>query len=155
MSRLSLRPRHWITAALAAAFACPTAPAAEWADLQITFVYDGAKVPERKKVDMSKDPACVATHKEAPLSEELIIDPTSKAIKNIVLYPDTKKSGLDTADIHPDLKAPGEAALVLDNIKCVFEPHILPVRSGQTITVKTPTITSATTPTSISLQTQP
>lgn len=137
MRSYSFRPRHLVLAGLAAAFACPTSFAADWSELQITFVYDAAKAPERKKVDMSKDPNCVALHKVAPLSEELIVEETSKGIKNIVLYPDTKKSGLEAADTHPDLKeAPAAATLVLDNVKCVFEPHILPLRSGQSLTVK-------------------
>ena len=111
--------------------------AADWGDLQLTFVYDAAELPKLEPVVMEKDPACVALWKDAkPMAEDLLVDATTKGIKNIVFYPDPKKSGLGAGDIHPDLQKAPAAPVVLDNIKCIFEPHIFAVRPTQTLTVK-------------------
>ncbi len=110
--------------------------AQEWADLQITIVYDAAKAPDRSPVDMSRDGECVKAHNGAkPLSEDIVVDPTSMGIKNIAFYPDTKKSGLELTDVHPDLKKLSANPVTLDNNKCVFMPHVFSVQPGQTIKV--------------------
>ena len=110
--------------------------AQEWADLQLTIIYDAPKAPDRTPVDMSRDGECVKAHGDVkPLSEELIVDPGTMGIKNIALYPDTKKSGLELTDVHPDLKKAAAEPVVLDNNKCVFIPHVFSVRPGQTIKV--------------------
>lgn len=111
--------------------------AEEWADLKITFLYDSPTVPERKPVDMSRDPLCMAAHPEGiPLSETLLVDPATHGIKNIGMYPDRRKSGLEQSDVHPSLAAPRGEPVVLDNLKCVFVPHVLVTRKGETINVK-------------------
>jgi plastocyanin len=110
--------------------------AQEWADLQITFVYDGEVIPERKPVAMDKDPVCVQAYGNTkPLSEDMIVDAASKGIKNIALYPDRKKSGLEAGDIHPGLANPKAEPVTLDNNKCVFVPHVAVARKGETIKV--------------------
>ena len=106
--------------------------AQSWANLEITIVYDGDKVPERKKLDMTKDPACMG----AAVDELLIVNPENKGIQNVGLWVDAKKSKLTAADIHPDLKEIPKNKLLLDNNKCVFIPHFLIARAGQTIEVK-------------------
>ena len=113
-----------------------TLPAQEWADLQVTFVYDAAKAPERTPVDMSKDGVCVQAHPDAkPLSEELLVDPATMGIKNVAFYPDIRKSGITLDDAHPSLKVAGAEPVALDNNKCTFVPHIIAVRPGQSIKV--------------------
>ncbi len=110
--------------------------AQDWADLQIMFVYDAATVPERQPVVMDKDQVCVDSHKGvAPLSEVMLVDPTTKGIQNIAMYPDRKKSGLDEASIHPSLAKPRVEPITLDNNKCVFAPHVAVARKGETIKV--------------------
>lgn len=109
-----------------------TAHAQKWADLTMTVVLDG-EVPAPKKLDMKADPKCGT---DPSFSEELVVDPKTKAIANIVFMIDTKKTKLEPAQIHPDLRDVPAAKPVLDNVKCLFVPHILSVRTGQTIEVK-------------------
>jgi plastocyanin len=110
---------------------------ADWADLQLTFIYDEAEIPKLEPVDMGKDPACVGLWKDGkPMSEDLLVDPVTKGIKNIVVYPDPKKSGIEVSDAHPDLQKAPESSVVLDNVKCVFVPHVFAARPGQTVNVK-------------------
>ncbi len=139
MVRLRSVIARWKSLVLASILAFLFASAShaqQWADLQLTFVYDAAKVPERLPVDMSRDAVCVQTHADAkPLSQELLVDTASMGIRNIAFYPDTKKSGLEATDVHPDLKTPANKPVALDNNKCVFIPHVFAVQPGQTISV--------------------
>jgi plastocyanin len=107
--------------------------AQKWADLSMTVVYDGTP-PTRKPLNMVADPKCGPGDK-AP-ADDLIVDPTTKGIANIVFMVDSKKSKLKNEQIHPDLQSVPTGKPILDNVQCKFVPHILRVRSGQTITVK-------------------
>jgi plastocyanin len=112
------------------------AQAQEWADLQITFVYDAPSVPPRKDLDMAKDAVCVQSHSgQKVLSEELMVDPATKGLRNIGFFPDRRKSGMEVSDIHPSLAAPRSEPVVLDNNKCLFVPHVVVARKGETIRV--------------------
>lgn len=108
------------------------ASAQKWADLTMTVVLDGA-VPERKAIEMKADPKC---NNKNPLADDLIIDPKTKAIANIVFTIDTKKTKLENSQLHPDLQKIPEGKPVLDNVMCKFEPHVMALRVGQKIEVK-------------------
>ena len=106
--------------------------AQKWADLTLTVILDG-NPPAQKPLDMSKDPLC---GDQKTYSDELIIDPKTKAIANIVFTIDTKKTKLEKGQLHPDLQNVPTTKPVLDNVKCRFEPHVLSMRAGQTLNVK-------------------
>lgn len=117
---------------MASGFLTVTASAQKWADLTMTVVLDGA-VPERKAINMAADPKC---NNKNPLSDDLIIDPKTKAISNIVFMIDTKKNKLDNSKLHPDFQKLPDTKPVLDNVLCKFEPHVMAIRAGQKIEVK-------------------
>lgn len=118
-----------------AALACltDTAFAQKWADLTMTVLLDG-DVPAPKPLDMSKDPLCNNSSKQT--SDDLVVDPKTKGIANLVFTIDTKKTKLETSQFHPDLQKVPAVKPVLDNVKCKFLPHVLAMRAGQTLTVK-------------------
>ncbi len=131
--------RNWIGRGLAASLvlscvvgSTESTQAQQWANLEVTFIYDGAKVPERKALDMSKDPACT----KAGVDELLVVNPENKGIQNVALWVDNKKTKLDPASIHPDLKEVPQNKVLLDNLNCIFAPHFIVVRAGATIEVK-------------------
>jgi plastocyanin len=104
----------------------------EWADLKMTFVYDG-KAPAPKPVDASKDPICLEEGNKI-VTETLVVNPSNGGIRYIALSLDVKD--VSKLKIHPDLaKAPADKPL-LDNVKCVFVPHVVVMRAGQTLEVK-------------------
>jgi plastocyanin len=113
-------------------FAADSVHAQKWADLTMTVLLDG-QAPEPKVLEMKADPKC-GTDKQ--YSDDLVVDPKTKAIANIVFMIDTKKTKLEPSQIHPDLKNVPSTKPILDNVKCKFSPHLLAVRAGQTITVK-------------------
>ncbi len=117
-------------AGLIAAIPIPNARAVEWADLRLTFVYDASEAPTRKRIAPLADATCMP-ESLMPLSEELIVDPITMGIQNVVLYIDSKNSGLESSDTNPELRiAPSEPAL-LEIRQCVFEPHVFISRVGQ------------------------
>jgi plastocyanin len=99
----------------------------KWGTLRVKFVVDG-KVAELQKINAAADPICAAF----PIMTENLIIGKDGAIKNVALFMDKKSK---TKDVHPDLAKPAAAPVVLDNKNCVFVPHVLFVRPGQTITV--------------------
>ncbi len=106
--------------------------AQEWADLKMTFVYDG-KAPAPKKIDASKDPFCLENGNMIT-SESLVVNSSNGGIRYIALSLDVKDAS--KLKIHPDLAKAPETKPLLDNVKCVFIPHVLVMRSGQTLEVK-------------------
>lgn len=103
------------------------AQAKKWGTLKAKFVVEG-KLPDPTKVNAAADPICAAL----PIMTENLIVSKDGAVKNIALFMDKKSK---TKDIHPSLEKPATAPLVLDNKNCVFVPHVLFVRPGETVKV--------------------
>ncbi|RMF38575.1 MAG: methylamine utilization protein [Planctomycetota bacterium] len=101
---------------------------ADTATLKVKFVY-GGDPPPREKIDGSKDPFCGELE---ILSEKMVIG-ADGGIQNLALYMDVRRSDAEVPEAM--LKAP-PATVVLDNKGCVFVPHVIKVRPGQTIEVK-------------------
>ncbi|MFN3193484.1 MAG: methylamine utilization protein [Aureliella sp.] len=99
---------------------------AELATLKIKFVLDG-KAPEAKNIDGSRDPYCA--DKEIP-NEKMVIGEKGE-IANLAIYLDTRKTKIDLPEI-----AVADEKHVLDNKGCIFTPHVIKARPGQTILVK-------------------
>lgn len=77
-----------------------------------------------------KDPEVCA--KDAPIkSERLVVDGETKGVRYaLVFFP-------KPTAVHDDAKAAaGKAEVLFDQVKCVFEPHVLGVLAGATITLK-------------------
>ena len=133
-----MRFRPLSLAALAAAAVLSTAGAAsaqEYADLKVQFVYDSDDLPEKEAVDMSKDAFCVKIHEGNPVHRDVMqVDPATRGIANVAIYPD-RRSGIDEKDVHPDLLKETEPP-VLDNIECMFAPHVITMTAGNKIIVK-------------------
>ena len=121
--------------AVVASFGCVAfgfsgaAHAQKWADLTMTVVLDGA-VPTPKKINAQADPVCT---KFDIVSEDLVVDPATKAIANLVFMIDSKKTKLEANQLHPDLQKLPTDKPVLDNLKCAFVPHVMAIRAGQTL----------------------
>ena len=101
--------------------------AKKWGTLKAKFVVEG-KVAEATKVNAAADPICAAL----PIMTENLIVGKDGAVKNVALFMDKKSK---TKDIHPSLEKPSEKPIVLDNKNCVFVPHVLFVRPGETVQV--------------------
>ncbi len=98
---------------------------------QVTFAGD----PPAPKVlfekgKAAKDPDVCA--KDAPLlSDRLLVDGGTKGVKNVLVYLSKPTSISDEAK-----KAAAAVHVLFDQDKCVFDPHVLGILSGSTITLK-------------------
>jgi hypothetical protein len=117
----------------------PTAaeePKQEWGTIKGQVVWGEKDLPEVVKLNVDKDQE-VCKKKGEVVSEEYIVDPKTKGVKNAFVWlmdlKDPKKGKLP---LHPSLAKSKEASVVLDQPCCAFEPHVLAVRDDQTLVVK-------------------
>jgi hypothetical protein len=82
------------------------------------------KPPVRKPVKMIYDPQCEALHQGVVLNDDLVVDPKG-GLRWAFVY---VKSGIKT-EPPPVSQDP----VLLDQIGCVFTPHVLGVRVGQPV----------------------
>jgi len=112
-------------------FVVPPVFAQGWGNLTGQFVLDGPVPPPKllvRKGEQVKDAEVCAAH-DVP-DESLIVDPTTKGIKNIFIYLRRAPA------VHPDLKQSKVKEVVQDQHGCRYVPHALIVRTDQVIVVK-------------------
>ena len=86
--------------------------------------YQG-KVPKPRPLKMDADPVCGASHEDKVLSESFIVDKNLN-LKNVLVWlKDVKYEG-------PTLTN----TAVLDQIGCVYNPHVLAVMKDQKVLIK-------------------
>ncbi|HVA50676.1 MAG TPA: hypothetical protein VNH11_30300 [Pirellulales bacterium] len=105
--------------------AAPTADT--WGNLSGKFVYDGPD-PAAQRLAITKDEQVCGNHNL--VDESLVVNPKNKALENVVIFLTDKK-----AAVHPDYEATAKDTVKFDNHHCRFEPHILTLRTSQTLDV--------------------
>lgn len=113
-------------AASGAAAEAETATASTWGNLTGKFVYDGPD-PSPARLAITKDEQVCGKHN---LVDESLLIGTDKGLKNVVIFLADKK-----AAVHPDFEATANDRVKFDNDHCRFEPHILPLRTSQTLEI--------------------
>jgi plastocyanin len=88
--------------------------------------FDG-EPPKRRKLDMGSDPGCCRLHNDSILDEILLIS-ADGTLKNVYVW---VKRGLDDWEF----PVPTETVL-LDQVGCTFQPHVLAVRAGQQVEIR-------------------
>lgn len=103
------------------------APATDtWGNLTGKFVYDGP-VPGEALLAITKDEQVCGKH---GLHDESLELGSGNALKNVVIFLADKK-----AAVHPDYEAAAKDTVKFDNEHCRFQPHILVMRTSQTLEV--------------------
>lgn len=121
------RPITFVLAAMALVAFAPHA-SAETSTLKMKFVYDG-DAPAQEAIDVTRDVAFCGKHDLK--DETLIVDPSTKAIQNVVVYVYTRGSNLPP-------QSPRNATHVLANDKCRFEPRIVVAQTGDSLKITNP-----------------
>ncbi len=119
--------------AVAPTAAAESGGAPGWGTFKGRVVFDGA-VPSTKilqeKGKAEKDNTVCAV--EAPIvSERLVVDEASKGVKNVLVY-----FPRPTAVNEDAKKALTGKTVTFDQTKCIFEPHVLGMMVGETVTLK-------------------
>jgi hypothetical protein len=126
-----------LSAVLSAAVAPAPARADGWGTIKGKVIFAGDP-PARATIDVNKDPKeCL---RNGPLqAEDYVVDKDTKGVRWCVVWlldpgGDFKKD----IPINPKLKniPKGQEEVLLDQPCCMFEPHIICLREGQTLRVR-------------------
>jgi hypothetical protein len=132
----------------------------KWSVVKGKVVFDDSKnkIPKRvlppAAAKVAALPPCAAKDKEF-LTEEWIVNPTTKAVKDVVVWlapeptaaelAQLKAKGKErlkdfpnfkVAQIHPDLQKLKQKTVEIDQPCCRFIPHVSAMRLGQTLVIK-------------------
>ena len=104
---------------------------AEWGTLTGQFILDG-EVAAPAKVQVTKDQQVCG--KFDLVDEKIKVNPENNGVEGVVIYLYLKR-GSKAPTPHPDYANEANAAITLDNLNCRFEPHIVLLRTSQTLVV--------------------
>ncbi|MEX2215693.1 MAG: SpaA isopeptide-forming pilin-related protein [Phycisphaeraceae bacterium] len=85
------------------------------------------EAPRRAVIDMASDPACAKQWDERPPSERMIVG-KDKGLMNVFVW---VSKGMENRKFEP----PKEAAQI-NQVKCVYTPHVIGVMVGQELKIK-------------------
>jgi hypothetical protein len=98
-----------------------------WATLKGRFVFDGDP-PKMPPYGVNKDQAVCAPGGQPPAQEYLVVDPSSKGIANIFIYP------RKVARVN-DAEGPKKDPFVFDQKECRFLTHAFAISVGQPVEI--------------------
>jgi hypothetical protein len=104
----------------------------KWGNLNGRFIYDG-EPRERTKLEVTKDTAFV---KEPLFDESLLVDPKNRGVSNVMVRLVAERSG--KLPVHPSLDEASRNPVNAAIEGLVFRPHVIVVRTGQTLVLKMP-----------------
>jgi hypothetical protein len=99
-----------------------------WGNLKARFIYDG-EPPERAKVDPLRDTFICG---KFDLRDESLVVDKEMGLANVLVWLDPKVAA---PKVHPDYAKSAEAKITLDSRGCRFAPHVLTLRTTQTLTL--------------------
>lgn len=103
-----------------------TSAEVEWGHLSGRFVYQGA-LPSLRDVPRSKDQAVLG---DSVRDESLLINPENNGVANVVVF---LSSNSDSVRVHPSYDRAADAKVRLQMKDGRFEPHVLLLRTTQTM----------------------
>jgi hypothetical protein len=113
----------------------------QWTTIKGKVVLDAKiDIPKMAEIVPNADKeACLAKGKF--FEEMLIVDPKTRAIKNVLVWIEPadspkRKSPFPQELIHETLRKPEKKEAVVDQPCCQFVPHIVTARVGQTLVIK-------------------
>ena len=125
MQRLTLV----LFAVLGASLAAASLPAQQWGDLSATFVYDG-QLPKEVPLQITKDVEfCGKFH---VIDESLVVNAENRGIPHVFAYLYLGRTD-EPPKPHVSYEATAKASVKLDNNCCRFDPHVLTLRTTQTL----------------------
>jgi hypothetical protein len=106
-----------------------------WGNVKGQIIWGGDTVPERKKLDVTKDQEhCLG---KGPIySDEWVIDPKTRGVRWTFVWLVDAQAPNKPLPIHPKLKQIKNQQVELDQPTCRFVPHALGMRQGQELVAK-------------------
>jgi hypothetical protein len=122
--------RHYCLSIIIGLTASVSVTAAEWGNLTMRFVYDGA-VAAAKPIEAAAGPAAVGCGKGPFIEERLLVDAKDKGVANVCVWL-LRSEGDKPPPIHESYVKTAKDKVTMTNKNCRFEPRILVVRTTQT-----------------------
>jgi hypothetical protein len=112
-------------------------PPEPWGTLKGRIVWGGDKIPDPGFVDVTGNVNAAFCMAKGAIAQEnaVVVDKKSKGVKDVFIWL-TARTKDGKPPIHPSLEKPGAAPVVIDQPVCMFVPHALALRQGQTLLVK-------------------
>ena len=107
-----------------------------WGDVKGAIVWGGDKLPERLPLDLKgHQDSKHCAQKGKLLGEEWIVHPKNKGLRYTFVWLAAKDKEA-MIPIHPSLKESKEKKVVMDQPICMFVPHAVALREGQSLVAK-------------------
>jgi len=106
-----------------------TAHGQAWGVVKGRFAF-GGEAPKAAPLAIERDADVCGNHGLA--DESLVVNAENRGIRYVAIWLESKSP----VPIHPDLATFSADPPVLDNLNCRFEPHMLAVRTGETLLLK-------------------
>ncbi len=103
-----------------------------WGHLHGRFVYDGSPPPQQP-LQVTKDVEFCGQH--VVLDETLVVNPDNRGVANLVVSLYLGRND-KPPQAHESYAATAEGQVTLDNDKCRFHPHVLTLRTTQTLVIR-------------------
>jgi hypothetical protein len=116
------------------------AHAQQWGNVKGTITWAGKDIPKQLPIAAVNNHADkMACHKDGNVvvDEKWVVNPKNKGLKSAFVWlinEDVKNKA--PLPIHPNLAAPKETKVVIDQPLCAFVPHALALREGQVLVAK-------------------
>lgn len=118
---------------------CAAGPAraadGKWGTLKGQVVWGGDSAPERVKLRVDKDQAACLKNGDL-LSDEIVVDPKTKGVQWAFVWLANPKNPAGKLPVNPAFAKVKVKNVVMDQPCCMFEPHALALRQGQTLIAK-------------------
>jgi len=102
-----------------------------WGHLRGRIVFDGTP-PEQRPVAVTSDVEYCSRHR--PLDESLIVNPDNRGLSNVLVSLFLGR-GDAAPTVHPSYAATANDTVAIDNLKCRFDPHVVLLRTSQTLRI--------------------
>lgn len=114
--------------------AAPTTVAAAeptgFATIRGVFTLDG-EPPPRQQLNVDKEHDVCMPGGRPVLREDIVVDPATKGIKDVVIYLTTKYPAGNEKWEHPDQTAAKQEPVIFDQKNCIFLTHVFAMRTTQ------------------------
>jgi hypothetical protein len=107
----------------------------QWGTIKGRVVFGGDNIPARKAIDVSGNANAAQCLANGPvLSDELVINPRNKGVRWAFVW--LQPAPGQNLPVNPQLQKPKNPQVEIDQPCCMFVPHALAMREGQSLVVK-------------------
>lgn len=113
----------------------PILRAEEWGTLKVKFTFGGPP-PKPEAVKITQNPEFCG--KQNVVDEMVVVDPDTKGVANVIGFMYFARGVKTKPPVHPDFESSAKSEIAIENKACRYEPHVVLLRTTQTLLIKNP-----------------